>query len=135
MSCPGRCLTWRVQVGTRQAAIQAFLCCDLAALGPAAAAARLYVSSVLPLKINNRRRQGESAALLGLPDESPTAIFRRGQSSRLLTIAAAVTSGKPRISGLTAAPSSALSHSPICVPLCPFNPFSFLILIVRFAIL
>jgi hypothetical protein len=37
----------------------AFLCCDLAALSPAAAA-RLYISSVLPLKISNRRRQGET---------------------------------------------------------------------------
>ena len=36
----------------------AFLCCDLAALSPAAAA-RLYISSVLPLKIGNRRRQNE----------------------------------------------------------------------------
>jgi hypothetical protein len=33
-------------------------CCDLAALSPAAAA-RLYISSVLPLKIRNRRRQSE----------------------------------------------------------------------------
>ena len=84
----------------------AFLCCDLAALSPAAAA-RLYVSSVLPLKISNRRRQSEPAALLRLADQSPTVIFRCGQSSRLLTIAAAVTSSKPRISGLTAAPFSA----------------------------
>ena len=37
----------------------AFLCCDLAVLSPAAAA-RLYISSVLPLKISNRRRQSET---------------------------------------------------------------------------
>jgi hypothetical protein len=38
----------------------AFLCCEgLAALSPAAAA-RLYISSVLPLKISNRRRQSET---------------------------------------------------------------------------
>jgi hypothetical protein len=36
-----------------------FLCCDLAALGPAAADC-LYVSSVLPLKSSNRRRQSET---------------------------------------------------------------------------
>jgi hypothetical protein len=65
----------------------AFLCCDLAALSPAAGA-RLYISSVLPLKIGNRRRQSEPAALLRLADQSPTVIFRCGQSSRLLTIAA-----------------------------------------------
>jgi hypothetical protein len=39
--------------------------------------------------------------------KAPTVVFRCGQSSRLLTIAAAVASGKPRTSGLTAAPSSA----------------------------
>jgi hypothetical protein len=38
-------------------AIQAFLCCDLAA-SPAAADC-LYISSVLPLKSSNRRRQSE----------------------------------------------------------------------------
>jgi hypothetical protein len=38
---------------------EAFLCCDLAALSPAAMA-RLYVSSVLPMKISNRRRQSET---------------------------------------------------------------------------
>ena len=65
-------------------------------------------------------------------------VFRCGQSSRLLTIAAAVASGQPRTLGLTAAPSSvqiALTCMPICVPLCPFNPFPFLILIGCFATL
>ena len=37
----------------------AILCCDLAALSPTAAAG-LYISSVLPLKISNRRRQSET---------------------------------------------------------------------------
>ena len=50
---------------------------------------------MLPLKISNRRRQGESTALLRLADESPIVIFRCSQSSQLLTIAAAVASGKP----------------------------------------
>ena len=45
----------------------AFLCCDLAALSPAAAA-RLYISSVLPLKISNRRRQSETHIRTPLPD-------------------------------------------------------------------
>ena len=50
-----------IQYGsTRQrGAIQAFLCCVLAALGSAAADC-LYVSSVLPLKISDRRRQSET---------------------------------------------------------------------------
>jgi len=43
----------------------AFLCCDLAALSPAAAA-RLYVSSVLPLKVSNRRRQSETPSRTAL---------------------------------------------------------------------
>ena len=72
----------------------AFLCCDLAALSPAAAA-RLYISSVFPLKDSGPRCQGESTALLRLADESPIVIFRCSQSSQLLTIAAAVASGKP----------------------------------------
>jgi hypothetical protein len=91
----------------------AFLCCDLAALSPAAAA-RLYISSVLPLKISNRRRQSEPAALLELANESRTVVFRCDQSSRLLTIAAAVASRKPRTSGLTPVPSSA-QIAPACV--------------------
>jgi hypothetical protein len=63
---------------------------------------------VFPLKDPGPRCQGDPAARLGLADESPIVIFCCGQSSRLLTIAAAVASGKPpRASGLTAAPSSA----------------------------
>jgi hypothetical protein len=58
-----------IQYGsTRQrGAIQAFLCCVLAALGSAAADC-LYVSSVFPLKSSNRRRQIEThirTALIG----------------------------------------------------------------------
>jgi hypothetical protein len=62
---------------------------------------------VLPLKSVIGIARANQLPCFGLAGESPTVIFRCGQSSRLLTIAAAVASGKPRISGLTAAPSSA----------------------------
>jgi len=50
-------------------------------------------------------------------------IFRPSQSSRLLTIAAAVASGKPLTSILTAAPSSGQLTRAYMRSLCPFIPF------------
>ena len=58
-------------------------------------------------------------------------IFRCGQSSRLLTIAAAVTSSKPRTSGLTAAPFSAQVELAYTFRYVRLIRFSFLILVHR----
>lgn len=90
---------------------------------------------MFPLKDPGPRCQGEPAAPLRLADESPTVIFRCGQSPKVLTSSAAVASDKPRAPGMTAVircPDHTRLYACRYVRLIRF---SFLILIAGFATL